>query len=45
MARIVADLGFVDVIHGERDLAWGFAVVGFNRPRSPMTPIVPPQPT
>jgi SAM-dependent methyltransferase len=30
MARIVADLGFVNVIHGERDLAWGFAVVGFN---------------
>ena len=29
MARLVEDLGFVDVIHSERDLAWGFAVVGF----------------
>ena len=24
------DLGYVDVIHGERDLAWSFAVVGFK---------------
>ncbi len=30
MARIVRDLGFVDVIHSERDLAWSFAVVGFK---------------
>lgn len=30
MARLVSDLGFVDVIHSERDLAWSFAVVGFN---------------
>ena len=30
MAKMVADIGFVNVIHGERDLAWGFAVVGFN---------------
>lgn len=30
MARIVADLGLADVIHSERDLAWSFAVVGFN---------------
>jgi SAM-dependent methyltransferase len=30
MARIVKDLGFVNVIHSERDLAWGFCVVGFN---------------
>lgn len=30
MAEIVSDLGFVDVIHGERDLAWAFAVAGFN---------------
>ena len=30
MAQIVSDIGFVDVIHGERDLAWGFAVVGFK---------------
>lgn len=28
MAQIVNDLGFFDVIHSERDLAWGFAVVG-----------------
>ena len=28
-AEMLADLGFVDVIHGERDLAWSFAVVGF----------------
>lgn len=31
MARIVSDLGFVDVIHSERDLAWGFCVVGFKQ--------------
>jgi hypothetical protein len=31
MAQIVSDLGFVDVIHSERDLAWSFAVVGFKR--------------
>jgi len=30
MQRLVADLGFTDVIHSERDLAWSFAVVGFN---------------
>lgn len=30
MAQIVRDLGFVNVIHGERDLAWSFAVVGFK---------------
>lgn len=30
MAQIVADLGFTGVIHSERDLAWGFSVVGFN---------------
>lgn len=29
-ARMLADLGFVDVIHGERDLAWSFAVVGWK---------------
>lgn len=29
MAKIVYDLGFVRVIHSERDLAWSFAVVGF----------------
>lgn len=30
MAQIVRDLGFVDVIHSERDMAWSFAVVGFR---------------
>jgi len=30
-ARLLADLGFVDVIHGDRDLAWSFAVVGWRR--------------
>lgn len=29
MAQILRDLGFVDVIHSERDLAWSFACVGF----------------
>jgi len=28
MARLVEDLGFMNVIHSERDLAWSFAVVG-----------------
>jgi SAM-dependent methyltransferase len=30
MAKIVRDLGFKRVIHSERDMAWSFAVVGFN---------------
>jgi hypothetical protein len=30
MARIVRDLGFVDVLYSERDLAWSFAVCGWN---------------
>lgn len=30
VARMLRTLGFADVIHGERDLAWSFAVVGFN---------------
>lgn len=30
VAQMLRDLGFVNVIHGERDLAWSFAVVGFN---------------
>jgi len=30
VAEMLRDLGFVDVIHGERDLAWSFAVVGFE---------------
>lgn len=28
MAVMLDDLGFIDVIHSERDLAWSFAVVG-----------------
>lgn len=28
MAGILNDLGYFDVLHGERDLAWSFAVVG-----------------
>lgn len=31
MAYIVEDLGFVNVLRSERDLAWGFSVVGFKR--------------
>lgn len=30
MARLVSDLGFRNVIHSERDLAWSFSVVGFR---------------
>jgi SAM-dependent methyltransferase len=30
MEEIVKDLGFVNVIRSERDLAWSFAVVAFN---------------
>ena len=29
-AEMLTDLGFVDVIFGERDLAWSFAVVGWR---------------
>lgn len=29
MAEMLRDLGFADVIHSERDLAWSFAAVGF----------------
>lgn len=32
MAQMVSDLGFRDVIHSERDLAYGYSVVGFNYP-------------
>lgn len=28
VARMLRDIGFADVIHGERDLAWSFACVG-----------------
>jgi SAM-dependent methyltransferase len=30
VAEMLRDLGFVDVLRGERDLCWSFAVVGFN---------------
>jgi SAM-dependent methyltransferase len=30
MAQMVSELGFSDVIYSERDLAYGFSVVGFN---------------
>lgn len=30
VAEMLRALGFVDVIHSERDLAWSFSVVGFN---------------
>jgi SAM-dependent methyltransferase len=30
MATIVRDLGFTDVIHSERDMAWSFCLVGFK---------------
>jgi len=30
MAEILRDLGFVNVLHGERDLVWSFACVGFK---------------
>ena len=32
VAAMLRDLGFADVLHGERDLAWSFAVVGWKRP-------------
>lgn len=30
MARLVRDLGFIDVLQSERDMYWSFTVVGFN---------------
>ncbi len=30
MAQILRDLGFVDVIHSERDLAWSFACLAYK---------------
>lgn len=29
-AEMLSDLGFVDVLHSERDMAWSFACVGFK---------------
>lgn len=31
VVTMLARLGFKDIIHSERDLAWSFAVVGFRR--------------
>ncbi len=31
MAELLRDLGFVNVLHSERDLAWSFAVVGVKQ--------------
>jgi SAM-dependent methyltransferase len=31
MAALLGELGFDDIMYGERDLAWSFSVVGFNR--------------
>lgn len=30
VAGMLRDLGFIDVIHGHRDLAWSFATVGYK---------------
>lgn len=30
MAQILKDIGYVSVLHSERDLAWSFSVVGFK---------------
>jgi hypothetical protein len=30
IAQMMRDIGFINVLHGERDLAWSFAVVGFK---------------
>jgi SAM-dependent methyltransferase len=30
MAQILRDIGFINVIHSERDLAWSFSAVGFR---------------
>jgi len=32
VADMLRAIGFVDVLHSERDLAWSFAVVGFKAP-------------
>lgn len=34
MAKTVADLGFIDVMHSERDMYWSFAVVAFKPGKS-----------
>jgi len=33
MAKLLEDLGFENVIHSERDLAWSFSVVGTKKAR------------
>lgn len=30
VAKMLSDLGLINVIHSERDIAWSFAVVGFK---------------
>lgn len=30
VAELLRDLGFIDVIHSDRDLAWSFSAVGFR---------------
>jgi SAM-dependent methyltransferase len=35
MAQILRDLGFVNVLHSERDMAWSFACVGFKPDETP----------
>jgi len=30
VAEMLTDLGFLDVIHSERDMAWSFACIGWN---------------
>jgi SAM-dependent methyltransferase len=41
MAQLLRDLGFINVIHSERDLFWSFAVVGF-KPGSIDSPALDP---
>lgn len=36
MVELLEDLGFVDVIHSERDMAWSFACIGTNPPAVPV---------
>ncbi len=30
IVKILRDLGFKNILHSQRDMAWGFSVVGFN---------------
>ena len=40
MAKILIDLGFHNVMHSERDMAWGFSVVGIQD-QSESSPFLP----